>query len=348
MNAAPPLRLLFWESTWRCNLACTHCRRLQTGRAGEADLTTDEARLLFDSAARLGRPIIVFSGGEPLMRNDWQALSDYAHELHLPTALATNGTMIDQQTAGRIGAAGFRRVSVSLDGADEQTHDSFRAARGAFRLAVAGIGALRNSGQAVQVNCTIASHNVRQLDAVYSLSLRLGAEALHLFLLVPVGCGAEIAATHRLDPQQCEDVLRWVCDHQEGGGIELKATCAPQYYRLAAERGMAVEGSRGCLAGISVAFVGHAGQVFPCGYLPVSCGSVRDNDFASIWHNSAVFAALRDFSKLQGKCGQCEFRTVCGGCRARAYAQTGNYMAAEPACAHLPGAAKKRKRAGRG
>ena len=278
---APPLRLLFWESTVRCNLACAHCRRIETAdELAREDLTTDEFRSVLDSAATLGRPIIVFSGGEPLMRDDWQVLAAHARSLDLPTALATNGTLVDAPLASAIAAAGFRRVSVSLDGADAATHDAFRRVDGALDRALAGIGALRAAGVAVQVNATIAAHNADQLDALYALTRSVGAEALHLFLLVPVGCGVEIERTHQLTAPRYERVLDWALDRQAEGDLELKATCAPHYYRLAAQRGLAPQHSRGCLCGVAVAFVSHRGEVFPCGYLPVHCGSVRERPLA--------------------------------------------------------------------
>ena len=333
-NHACPLRLLFWESTARCNLACVHCRRLDTHEADD-ELTTDEFKRVLDSAATLGRPIVVFSGGEPLLRQDWEALAGYAAKLHLPTALATNGTMIDGKLAGRIAAAGFHRVAVSLDGADAETHDAFRGAAGAFRQALDGIRALRTNSVPVQINCTIAGHNVHQVEAVYALAETVGAEALHVFLLVPVGCGTAISDSHQLDARKYEQVLGWIREHQSGS-LELKATCAPHYYRIAAQAGLDVSRSRGCLCGLSVVFVSHRGQVFPCGYLPVDCGSVREQPLADIWRGSKVFAELRDFSRLRGKCGLCEFKGICGGCRARAFAETGDYLAAEPACTYAP------------
>lgn len=332
------LRLLFWESTIRCNLACVHCRRLDTHEADD-ELTTDEFKRVLDSAATLGRPIIVFSGGEPLLRDDWEALAAYAAALGLGTALATNGTMIDGDLAGRIAAAGFHRVSVSLDGADAETHDLFRGVSGSFGRALDGIRALRANSVQVQINCTIAAHNVHQIEAIYALAERLGAVALHVFLLVPVGCGLQIAETHQLEPPRYEHVLRWACDRQ-GGPLELKATCAPHYYRIAAQAGLDVSRSRGCLCGLSVVFVSHTGVVFPCGYLPVDCGSVREQPLADIWRGSKVFADLRDFSRLEGKCGACQYKDICGGCRARAFAETGNYLAAEPSCTYAPKGAK--------
>jgi radical SAM protein with 4Fe4S-binding SPASM domain len=342
----PPLRLLFWESTVRCNLACSHCRRIETAdEAARDDLTTAEFRRVLDSTASLGKPIIVFSGGEPLMRNDWEILAAHARSLGLPTALATNGTLVDGPLAERITAAGFRRVSISLDGPDAATHDAFRRVQGSFERALAGIAALRAAGMPMQVNATIAAHNVDQLDDLYALVRKIDVEALHLFLLVPVGCGMEIGESHQLAAERYEMVLQWVLDRQADGEIELKATCAPHFYRLAAQRAKAAGGTgtamaghhgRGCMCGVSVAFVSHKGDVFPCGYLPVQCGSVREKPFAEIWRSSEVFAKLRDYETLLGKCGRCEFKGLCGGCRARAFALTGNYLAAEPACTYRP------------
>lgn len=341
MNASTPkpLRLLFWESTCRCNLACHHCRRLEIAEADAVrDLTTTQAKSVFDSAAELGTPIIVFSGGEPLMRDDWEELAAHVADRKLPAALATNGTLIDSAMARRIRDASFQRVSVSLDGADAATHDAFRGLNGAFEQAMAGVDQLRRLDQEVQINATIAAHNADQLDALHDLAGKIGAAALHLFLLVPVGCGAEIGPSHQLAPDRYEQVLAWICDRQAAERTpELKATCAPHYYRVAARRGLDTGRGRGCLCGLSVIFVSHRGQVFPCGYLPVECGSVRDRPLADIWRDSPVLAELRDFDRLHGKCGRCGYKDVCGGCRARAFAATGNYMAAEPSCTYCPG-----------
>ncbi len=331
------LRMLFWESTARCNLACRHCRRLTTTpNAAAGELTTDEVRRVFDSAAALGNPVVVFSGGEPLMRDDWDELANYAGSLELLTALATNGTLIDRAMAERIAAGGFRRVSVSLDAPDAATHDDFRGIDGAFERAVSGIAALNEREMAVQINVTVAAHNDGKLDEMYDLARSLNAVALHLFLLVPVGCGVEIGPSHQLSPRRYEEVLVWICDRQAEGGLEIRATCAPHYYRIAAQRGVSPDRSRGCLCGLSVVFVSHTGEVFPCGYLPVSCGSVRDKPLAEIWRTSEVMGELRDFDRLKGKCGRCEYKAICGGCRARSFAAVADYLAAEPSCAYEP------------
>lgn len=334
---APPLRILFWESTSLCNLSCVHCRRLDTAeQAAQNDLSTDQVRAVLDSAANLGSPVVVFSGGEPLMRSDWRELADYARKLALPTALATNGTLIDSATADDIAAAGFRRVSVSLDGANADVHDRFRGVAGAFDAAMAGIAELCKANVPFQVNATIAAHNIAHCDELYNLARSLGAVALHLFLLVPVGCGTQIAESHRISPAEYEGVLNWVLDKHRDDSFEIRATCAPHIYRLAENRGISLRGSRGCMCGLSVVFVSHQGEVFPCGYLPVSCGSVREQPLAEIWQNSNVLHSLRDFDKLTGKCGQCAFRDVCGGCRARAFAASGDYLAADPTCKYAP------------
>ncbi len=350
-SAPPPLRLLFWESTARCNLACAHCRRL-SAEAPPDELSTDEARRLIDSAAAgPDRPIFVFSGGEPLLRSDWPSLAAHARQAGLHTALATNGTLVDDRLAREIADAGFHRVSVSLDGPDAETHDALRGQAGAFDKALAGLRALRRADVPLQINTTVSAANLGALDDMFSLACREGAEALHLFVLVPVGCGLEYAADQQLSADQCERVLGWVCDLQAAGHMQVKATCAPQYYRVAAEwltahgegdgaaHVRAARRGRGCLAGVGVAFVSCAGEVFPCGYLPVSCGNVRRTDLRRIWAEAEVFARLRNFNLLTGKCGCCEYKAVCGGCRARAFAATGDWLTEEPACAHTPSSA---------
>lgn len=347
-ESAPPLRLLFWESTSRCNLACVHCRRCDVAEElARFDLSTAQVRRMLDGVAELGRPVIVFSGGEPLMRADWRELADHARALGFPTALASNGTLIDAATAEQIAQAGFRRVSISLDGADAATHDAFRAAAGNFQAALAGAARVRGAGVSLQINSTVARHNAGQLDALYDLAVAAGAVALHLFLLVPVGCGVEIADSHRITAEAYEEILGWVADRESAGGLELRATCAPHYFRVAAQRrrGRAAPAdrpgplhthTRGCLAGVGVAFVSHRGKVFPCGYLPVEAGDITEHSFADIWRHSPLLAELRDFDRLKGRCGRCEYRNVCGGCRARAYGQVGDYLAEEPMCSHQP------------
>jgi len=347
MDQTPELRLLFWETTAGCNLECRHCRRLEVSRQlSQQDLTTEEAHHLIDGIAQVGRPILVFSGGEPLLRPDLFELAHGATARSLPIALATNGTLIDVAMADRIAHAGFDRVAVSLDGADAATHDAFRNLPGAFERVLDGVQRLQLRHVSLQINTTITQHNVSQLEAMYDLVDALRADAWHLFMFVPVGCGLQVPDDQQLVAEQYEQVLTWIADKAKLNRRFIRATCAPQYFRILAQsrllgRYRATSHlsamTKGCLAGTGIGFVSHNGEVFPCGYLPLSCGSVRQQPFQEIWERSLLLATLRDPACLKGKCGACEFRQLCSGCRARAYAATGDYLAEEPCCAYLPG-----------
>lgn len=381
---APALRLVFWETTVGCNLECIHCRRLDVAQEmAKLDLSTEQALTFIRSLPETGRPILVFSGGEPLMRRDLFTLAAEAQRIDIPMALATNGTMINAPLARDIKNVGFKRVSISFDGPDAPTHDRFRGA-GSFDASIGGFKALRNVGMSVQINTTVAQHNFRKLDETYRLALELGADALHIFMLVPVGCGAELDESVMLNGEQYEQALNWIYDRSLEQKIHLKATCAPHYFRVMRQRAKsegrpmpaaahphrnmgpqghpsghpagAVSGghpgggsgghpgghgdmsamTKGCLAGQAVCFVSHTGEVFPCGYLPVSSGNIKATPFPAIWRDSQVFADLRDDTKLEGKCGLCEYKKVCMGCRARAYASTHDYLAEEPNCDFIP------------
>lgn len=340
------LRLVFWETTAACNLACIHCRRMEVARASmRDDLTTAEARAMIDAVREVAAPILVLSGGEPLMRPDIFEIAAYAVEGGLTVSLATNGTLIDDDVAARIAAAGIRRVAVSIDGSDARTHDEFRRQPGSLEAALAGARRVRRHGVGLQINCTITRHNVHQLDELYRLAVELGADALHIFMLVPVGCGASIADTHMLSAPEYEGVLEWAFRRAQEGPLHVKPTCAPHYFRVRLQRGRRPSPSsghpfhalsRGCLAGSGVIFISHRGEVFPCGYLPLSCGSVRRQRFAEIWESSPVLEALRDPDRLKGKCGRCEYRRICLGCRARAFYATGDFLEEEPFCVYQP------------
>jgi AdoMet-dependent heme synthase len=388
-------RLVFWEVTKGCNLRCIHCRATATELSSPTDLPTRTALGIIDQISAAANPILVLSGGEPLYRSDIFQLARYATDQGLRVALATNGTLVTKDVARMIVDSGVRRVSISLDGADAVTHDSFRGIPGAFDAAVHGLRNLKALGMSVQINMTIARHNAHQLPEVLQLARSLGADALHTFLLVPVGCGVDIAAEQMVPPEEYERMLNWFYDQSLIGGIELKATCAPHYFRVARQRqaadrraaerlariepagahltaepssigptDMTMPGStgialkahgvgqalghpgghpsdlnamtKGCLAGTGVCFISHEGEVYPCGYLPVIAGDLRKQTFSDIWENSTVFHELRDAGKLKGKCGCCEFRNVCMGCRARAYAATGDFMDEEPFCVYQP------------
>lgn len=341
-------RLVFWELTRACNLNCIHCRAEAERGPFEGELTLDEIRRVLDEIASHYSPIIVLTGGEPLERHDIFHVADHARIAGLRTALATNGTLIDTSVAGRIKESGIQRVSVSLDGADALTHDGFRGITGSFSRALEGIACLAEAGVEFQINTTISRRNEDQIENIVSLAESLRAKALHMFMLVPVGCGVEIAETEMISPERYESLLNWFYEKSGATNLELKATCAPHYYRIMRQRareegrrlsfetdGMAAV-TRGCLAGTGVCFISHRGKVRPCGYLPIEAGSVRDSSFVEIWKHSPLFLELRNLDNLKGKCGGCEYKTVCAGCRARAYHQTGDYLSDEPYCTYVP------------
>ena len=229
-------RLIFWEVTKGCNLRCIHCRATATELMSPADLPTTKALDIISQIANFANPILVLSGGEPLYRHDIFQLAEYATARGIRTALATNGTLVTTDIAEKIRNAGIKRVSISLDGADSTTHDTFRGIPGAFDAAVYGMRNLQKVGVSVQINTTIARHNAHQLPDVLDLARRLGADALHTFLLVPVGCGVDIAAEQMVAPEEYERMLNWFYDQSLTGGIELKATCAPHYFRVMRQR----------------------------------------------------------------------------------------------------------------
>jgi AdoMet-dependent heme synthase len=262
--------------------------------------------------------------------------------------MGSNGTLMTARVARRLKEAGVQRVSISIDGATRERHDAFRKVAGAFDGAMKGIFSLKDQGLEFQINTTITRHNLSELESILDLAVRIGAVAHHIFLLVPTGRAREMV-NQELNAQQYEDTLHWFYEQHSKVSIELKATCAPQYYRIlrqeASSRGQDVNTqtmgldavTRGCLAGVSYCFISHVGIVQPCGYLEVDSGDLRKEPFSHIWHHSPVFNDLRDFSRYKGKCGRCEYIAVCGGCRARAYEATGDYLAEEPLCTYNPG-----------
>ena len=233
-------RLVFWELTKGCNLRCIHCRASATELSSPSDLSTQGcARYHRSRSPTVSTPILVLSGGEPLFRSDIFQLARYGTDKGLRVALATNGTLVTKHVAQMIVDSGVRRVAISLDGADALTHDSFRGIPGAFDAAIAGFRNLKNLGMSVQINTTIARHNAHQLPQVLELAKSLGADALHTFLFVPVGCGVDIAAEQMVPPEEYEQMLNWFYDRSLEGGIELKATCAPHYFRVVRQRRVA-------------------------------------------------------------------------------------------------------------
>ena len=335
-GAIPVPRLVAWEVTRRCNLKCRHCRASAGDCAVEGELSLGEAKAVVDDIASFAKPVLILTGGEPLMCEWVWDIIAYARERGMTPAVGTNGTLVDDEVARRLAASGVRRISVSLDFPTAGAHDEFRGVEGAFDAAVRGIAAARRAGVEVQVNTTVTRRNWRMLDEMHDLAVRLDAQALHPFLLVPTGRGAGLSG-EELGAAEYEEALGWVCRRQRTSPLELKPTDAPQYRRIAIQQGVACASrGRGCLAGTGFAFISHVGGVQPCGYFDMTLGNVRKTPFSRIWRESPVFADLRRPERLKGKCGVCEYKAVCGGCRARALAVSGDYLAEEPNCAHVP------------
>ncbi len=343
----PALRLLAWETTRRCNLACLHCRAAAGSGPYPGELTTAEGLALLENLSRLGRIVVILTGGEPLLRDDIYDLARYGTRLGHRMVMAVNGTLLTPVIAAHLRDAGIERLSISLDGATAASHDRLRAVDGAFEGALAGIAACREVGLPFQVNTTVTRPNLAELPAIYELAIELGAAAHHVFVLVPTGRGVEIR-DQLLSPGEYEETLRWLLARQREGRLFLKPTCAPQYYRLwrqdAAARGERITPAahgmeamtKGCLGGQGFAFVSYRGEVQPCGYLELVAGNVRERPLEEIWAGSTLFRQLRAVDDYRGKCHACQYRKVCGGCRARAYAMTGEVLAEDPICPYEP------------
>ena len=339
-----------WEITRRCNLKCVHCRSSSELEVkGHPDLPTEEAFRIIDDIAGYAQPVIVLSGGEPLMRRDVFDIAKYGTGKGLRMCLATNGTLINDELCGKIKEAGIRIVSLSLDGSTEEFHDNFRNERGAFAGIVNAARLFRQHGIEFIINSSFTRRNQEEIPKVYNLAKELGATAWYMFMIVPTGRGEEIM-NELITKEDYEEILEWHYEmEKDEHDMLVRPTCAPHYYRVvlqkAKEEGVKFErrtlkfstgGSKGCLAGQLICLINVDGDVLPCSYFPQSAGNVKTQSFKEIWEHSELFRDLRDFKKYKGKCGSCEYINVCGGCRARSYSVYGDYLEEEPFCAHTP------------
>ena len=321
-------------------------------RPFENELSTEEIQRILDNVATEHKPIIILTGGEPMLRPDLETIVRHCIARDLKPVLATCGALLTEESAGALKAWGIERISVSIDGPDAERHDAFRGEPGAFDAAMRGLAACRAAGLPFQVNATITRRNADQIGVILERAVAEGAVAFHPFLLVPTGRGTGLG-DEALDADEYETVLNRIYDLRQTSPVPFKPTCAPHYYRVlrqreeAAGREVIAEThgldamTRGCMGGTSFAFISHVGKVQICGFLEEEAGDLRaaDYDFCAIWRDSALFAEMRSFRNYKGDCGICEYRAWCGGCRARAYAATGDYMAEEPSCNYRPAAA---------
>lgn len=364
--------IVIWETTRACQLVCKHCRADAQHRAHPDQLTTEQGKALLDDLAayEAPRPLVVFTGGDAFEREDLAELCRYGTEKGLSISLSPSITpLVTPERLHEMREAGGKAISLSLDGATAETHDSFRGFPGTFEASLEAAQWMRAEGFRLQVNSVFTRKTIREAPLMLKTVLGMGAFMWYTFMLVPTGRGANLDA---LSPEEREDVLNWL--HDISDRIAIKTTEAPQYRRIAIQREQAREqgvpipdqvAHRGELydyltaettrllgehpekprrprapmavnSGSGFAFIDHLGDVYPNGFLPKHCGSVKDQPFHEIYITSPVFQALRKPDEFKGKCGVCEFNKLCGGSRSTAYAMTGDYLASDPTCLYVP------------
>jgi len=321
--------IISWNTTQACNISCIHCYR-DAGAKRSDELTTEEGIKLLTEIARAGFKIMIFSGGEPLLRPDIYELISHARSLGLRPVLGSNGMLITPQVASKLKTAGLACAGISLDSKDKDRHDWFRGSEGAWDQTMLGLEACHSAGLPFQIHTTVMNWNQDEITAITDLAVELGAVAHHIFFLVPTGRGKDIAETS-LKTAEYEALLEAIISKQSQVPIELKPTCAPQFMRIAKQRGLPQRFSKGCLAGTTYCVILPNGDIQPCPYLPLKVGNVREKEFDIIWRESLLLDELRH-APLKGGCGRCGFGEICGGCRARAYYYSGDYLAEEPWC----------------
>lgn len=354
-------RVVAWEVTRACPLSCIHCRAEAQHTADPAQLTTQEGLALLEDIASMGGPtVVILTGGEPLTRADLFDLAEFGSRrgLHMVTS-PDDGRLLTPETVARLKSSGIERISFSLHYPDPEENDFFARTPGAFAAAMKGLANLREGGLPFQINTTITRRNADRLPLMYELVRSLEPVTWDLFFLIPTG-RARMMVSDEMPPEQYERTLNWLFDLQARAPFPVKQTCAPHFRRIERQRiraeggderngrhiGLQFDpsaythrhsaGSRGCMSGNGFCFVSHTGEVQGCGYLPISAGNVREKPFSEIYRTAPLFLDLRDVTKLKGKCGICEYRQLCGGCRARAHAASGDYLDEEPYCVYEP------------
>jgi AdoMet-dependent heme synthase len=349
--------VISWNITRKCNLKCSHCYINATQNELKDELTTEESKHLIDQIAQVSRPLLILSGGEPLLRKDVYELVRYGTEKGLRMGLGSNGCLIDARVAHDLKEAGIKTVSISLDSNVAAQHDEFRGVAGSWEKALNAIKVLRENDILVQVNTTLTQQNYSQIDEIMTLAERVGVENFHLFFLVPTGRGVKMAD---ISPAMYEDMIKGTFAKTHKHQLNVRPSCAPQFMRIARDMGIDMrQWIRGCIAGFYYCRIYPNGDVTPCPYLPVKLGNIREKTFKEIWFNSPIFTALRNPNSLKGKCGACDYKTLCGGCRARAYGLSsdfidycgdlheptdlkGDYLTEDPWCVYQPGQPSKR------
>ena len=331
--------IISWNTTWECHLKCKHCYR-DAGAKREDELSTVEGKKLIDEIAQAGFKILILSGGEPLLREDIFELTAHAKAVGLRPVFGTTGTTITPEIAAALKEAGAMCIGISLDSIHPAVHDEFRQVPGSWQAAVDGMKNCQAVGLPFQIHTTVVDRNYHEFEAITDLAVAMGAVAHHVFFLVPAGRALDMEA-EALREKQYEQLLHRILKKQQQVPIELKPTCAPQFMRIARQMGMEMRFSRGCLAGTAYCCVLPNGEVHPCPYLPKKVGNVRERPFTEIWHTAEMFNRFRS-DQFGGKCGICQHKDVCSGCRARAYYYSdGDVMSEDPWCLYRRGRANE-------
>lgn len=347
MRAMFQTHVISWNLTRLCNLKCAHCY-IEAGplKKGElkGELSTEECLRVVDGIAEVNpNALLILTGGEPLLRKDVFQIARYASDRGFWVVVGTNGVKIAHDLVGRMMEAGIKGVSLSLDALDAATHDRFRGVEGAWENTVNGSRILSERGLPFIVQTTVGRHNLVEIEAIARFAFELGARVFNLYFLVPTGRGAFISD---IEPDEYESVMHRLREIQREfeGKMLVNSKCAPHYQRVLYEHDPESPflktfsaGAGGCPAGTHYCGITPTGDLTPCPYLPVYGGNLRERSFAEIWETSEVFTRIRARKSLGGRCGACEFNAVCGGCRARAFGKTGDYMAEDPWCVYEPG-----------
>ncbi|RKL67862.1 radical SAM/SPASM domain-containing protein [Salipaludibacillus neizhouensis] len=340
--------IVIWEVTRACALKCLHCRAEAQYRADPNQLTFDEGKKLIDQIAEMDNPLFVFTGGDPLMRPDLFQLADYAvNEKNLSVSMTPSATpKVTRLAIEKAKDVGLSRWAFSLDGSNSEIHDFFRGTKGSFDLTMKGIKHLQQLEIPIQINTTVSTSNLEDLKAIAKKVEEIGAVLWSLFFLIPTG---RANSDQMITPKEHEEVMEWAADLQSHVPFGIKSTEAPHYRRVVAQKknkgneraALHVDkigrAPKGVNDGDGFLFISHTGDVFPSGFLPVKCGNVREEPLADVYRHSKVMKELRNKSLLKGKCGRCEFKEICGGSRARAFAVTGDYLESDPSCIYEPG-----------
>ena len=336
--------IVIWEVTRACALACVHCRADAIPHRHPDELTTEEGRNLIERVAAFGEPapLFVLTGGDPLRRRDIPELVQHAVRCGLSVSLTPSGTAaVTRERLEEIRDAGLARLAVSLDGSTAERHDAFRRVNGSHRYTMRIVEDARSLGLPLQINTTVCRTTVDDLPRIGEIVAAADAVLWALFFLIPVG---RATAAQALGAVEIEHVLEWASDLRGRVPYGIKATEAPQYHRVLADRASGTDGRssgrapRAVTDGNGFLFVDHRGTICPSGFLPLPAGSVRGDDLVQVYREHPLFRSLRDPDLLHGRCGRCTYRDRCGGSRARAYAATRDPHAEDPGCAHVPGA----------